>query len=59
MYDRYSGITIEPRSFNMTLFKDKEIVEDVRHLLTNTILRDIYDKSGTFTTIKMFKDANG
>jgi len=43
----------------MTLFKDKDIVEDVRHLLTSPILRDIYDKSGTFTTIKMYKEANG
>jgi hypothetical protein len=33
----------------MTLFKDKETIEDVRHLLTNVILRDIYDKHGTFT----------
>jgi len=44
LYDRYSGTVIEPREFNMTLFKDKEIVEDVRHLLTNPILRDIYEK---------------
>jgi hypothetical protein len=46
-------------TFNLTHFKDKETVEDVRHLLTNVVLRDVYDKQGTFMTQDQFKDAGG
>ncbi len=44
---------------DFTLFKNNETVEDVRHLLTNPVLRDIYDKTGTFTSEAEYKERNG
>lgn len=34
-------------------------IEDIRHMLTTDILRDIYEKTGHFTTIQEFKERNG
>ncbi len=33
-------------------------MEDIRHLLTTPVLRDIYEKTGHFTTIQEYKDKN-
>lgn len=53
------GNLVKESEFNLTLFNDTETIEDVRHLLLNPILRDIYDKKGIFNTVKQFQEANG
>jgi hypothetical protein len=46
-------------SWKRDFFRSKMDVEDIRHMLTNPILRDIYDKNGMFTTKTEFNQRNG
>jgi curved DNA-binding protein CbpA len=41
------------------VFTSKEKVEEARHLFTNAILRDIYDKTGMITTRAEFNQRGG